>query len=59
MKWDAKTIVALTGLVSVLLGGLEMRLTVNRIEDKLVRVEERLVRVERELAPSTVASNQE
>lgn len=55
MKMDAKTIIAWTGLVSVLLGGVEMRMTMNRLEDKLSRVEERLVRVEREVAPRQVA----
>lgn len=55
MKWDAKTIVAVTGLVSVLLGGVEMRMAVNRMEDKLSRVEERVTRIEREVAPRVVA----
>jgi hypothetical protein len=56
MKFDAKTIVALTGLVSVLLGGVEMRLAVNKLDDKLSRVEERVTRIERELTPRPVAS---
>lgn len=55
MKWDAKTIVAVTGLVSVLLGGVEMRMAVNRLEDKLSRVDERVIRVEREVSPRPVA----
>lgn len=56
MKLDAKTLVALTGLVSVLLGGAEMRMAVNRLEDKLSRVEERVTRIERELSPRPVAA---
>jgi hypothetical protein len=55
LKLDAKTIIALTGLVSVLLGGVEMRLTMNRLEDKTARIEERLTRIEREVAPHAVA----
>ena len=51
MKLDSKTIIAITGLVSVLLGGVEMRMTMNRLEDKAARMEERLVRIEREIAP--------
>ncbi len=50
MKMDAKTIIAWTGLVSVLLGGAEMRLAVSRLEDKTERIEERLGRVERDVA---------
>jgi hypothetical protein len=50
VKIDAKTIVAITGLVSVLLGGAEMRLAVSRLEDKTARIEERLTRVERDVA---------
>ncbi len=53
---DAKTIVAWTGLVSVLLGGVEMRLAVNRLEDKTARIEERVTRIEREVTPRAVAS---
>lgn len=52
MKWDAKTIVALTGLVSVLLGGLELRMSVSRLDDKLARVEERIGRIERDISPA-------
>lgn len=55
MKWDAKTIVALTGLVSVLLGGVEMRMAVNRLEDRLQRVDERVTRIEREVTPQPYA----
>lgn len=55
MKLDAKTIVAITGLVSVLLGGVELRMAVSRLDDKLARVEERLVKVERDLQPARVA----
>lgn len=55
MKLDAKTIIAWTGLVSVLLGGVEMRLAVNRLEDKTARIEERVQRIEREVAPKAVA----
>lgn len=51
MRWDAKTIAAVTGLVSVLLGGVELRLSVAKLDDKLTRVEERVVRLERELTP--------
>jgi hypothetical protein len=55
MKMDAKTIIAWTGLVSVLLGGVEMRMAVNRLEDRLQRVDERVTRIEREVAPRQVA----
>lgn len=58
-KMDAKTIIAWTGLVSVLLGGAELRMSVMRLDDKLSRVEERVQRVERELAPPRVAHNEE
>lgn len=58
MKWDAKTIVAVTGLLSVLLGGVEMRLTMNRLEDKTQRLDERLARIEREIAPRHLAQNE-
>ncbi len=40
-------IVALTGLVSVLVGGLEMRMAVSRLNSKVDRIEERLGTVER------------
>ncbi|HEY3496216.1 MAG TPA: hypothetical protein VGK73_16065 [Polyangiaceae bacterium] len=56
MRWDAKTIVAVTGLASVLLGGVELRMSVSRLDDKLTRVEERLQRVEREVSPPRVAA---
>jgi hypothetical protein len=46
MKLDAKTIIALTGLVSVLLGGVEMRLQVSNIGARLDRIEHEL-RIER------------
>lgn len=42
MKLDAKTIIALTGLVSVLLGGLELRLKVAEIDGRLGRIEHEL-----------------
>lgn len=51
VKLDAKTIVALTGLVSVLLGGIEMRLELGNIKAKLERVEERTNRIEHQLVP--------
>jgi hypothetical protein len=54
-KLDAKTIIAWTGLVSVLLGGVEMRMAVNRLEDKTARIEERVQRIEREVSPHAVA----
>jgi hypothetical protein len=56
MRWDAKTIVAVTGLASVLLGGVELRMSVSRLDDKLTRVEERVHRIERDVAiPPRVA----
>lgn len=55
MKWDAKNIGAITGLVAVLLGGVELRMAVNRLEDKTARIEERVQRIEREVAPRVVA----
>lgn len=42
MKLDPKTIIALTGLVSVLLGGMEMRLQVSNIAARLDRIEAEL-----------------
>jgi hypothetical protein len=57
MKLDAKTIVALTGLVSVLLGGAEMRLAVSRLDDKVERLEDRVAHIERHLAPRPLAAN--
>lgn len=57
VRWDAKTIVAVTGLVSVLLGGVELRMSVAKLDDKLSRVEERVNRIEREVSPPRVASN--
>ena len=57
MKLDAKTIVALTGLVSVLLGGAEMRIKMAAIEDKVDRVNERVTRIEREVSPRPLALN--
>lgn len=57
MKWDAKTIVAVTGLVSVLMGGVELRVAVNKLDDKLSRLDDRMGRVERELSPRAVAEN--
>lgn len=56
MKLDAKTIAALTGLAGVLLGGVELRLAVNRLEDKLSRLEERTTHIERAVAPGRLAS---
>lgn len=58
MRLDAKMIVAATGLVSVLMGGVELRLAVNRLEDKLGRVEERIGRVERDVSPGHTAFNE-
>lgn len=55
MRWEPKTIVAVTGLVSVLLGGVEMRLKMQGIETKLDRVEDRVTRIEREVSPRPVA----
>lgn len=55
IKWDAKTIVAVTGLVSVLVQGGEARLTAARVEAKVDRLEERVARIEREVAPRVVA----
>jgi hypothetical protein len=59
MKLDAKTIVALSGLVAAVTGGVELRLAVNRLEDKLERVNERVTRIEREVAPRHIASRTE
>jgi hypothetical protein len=56
MRWDAKTIVAVSGLASVLLGGVELRMSVSRLDDKLTRVEERVSRIERDVAPPRVAA---
>jgi ubiquinone biosynthesis protein UbiJ len=57
VKLDAKTITALTGLLAVLLGGAELRMAVNRLDDKAERLEERLARIEREIAPRPMAHN--
>ena len=51
MKIDPKAIIAITGLVSVLLGGIELRMAVSRLEDKTARIEERVTRIEREVSP--------
>lgn len=59
VKWDAKTIVAITGLVSVLVQGGESRLATARVESKVDRLEERVARIEREVSPPRVASNAE
>lgn len=56
VRWDAKTIVAVTGLASVMLGGVEMRLAVSRLEDRAQRLDERVARIERELTPPRVAT---
>jgi predicted ATP-grasp superfamily ATP-dependent carboligase len=56
MKWDAKTIIALTGLVSALAGGAEMRLAVSRLEDRAQRLDERLVRIERDVRDERVST---
>jgi hypothetical protein len=55
LKLDAKTIVALTGLVAVLSGGAELRMAVNRLEDKLARVDERVRTIEIEVSPRASA----
>lgn len=50
-------IAALTGLATVLLGGIEMRLSISRLTAKVDRIEERVGSVEREVdsrpAPSS------
>jgi hypothetical protein len=51
VRWDAKTIVAVTGLISVLVQGGESRLATARVESKVDRLEERVGRIERELTP--------
>ncbi len=51
---------ALTGLVAVILGGVEMRLALSRVTAKVDRIQERLGIVERrtELYPRKVASDE-
>lgn len=51
MRWDAKTIVAATGLASVLLGGVELRLAVNKLDDSVTRLAERVGHIERAVSP--------
>lgn len=51
VRWDAKTIAAVTGLVSVLVQGGEARVATARVESKVDRLEERVARIEREIAP--------
>ena len=59
VKWDAKTITAMAALFAVLLGGAELRVTVQLMTDKLARIEERLVRVERAVeGPAPYAANE-
>ena len=58
VRWDAKTIVAVTGLVSVLVQGGEARVATARVEAKVDRLEERVARIEREITPR-FASNDE
>jgi vacuolar-type H+-ATPase subunit D/Vma8 len=55
--FDAKTIIAITGLVSVLLGGAELRISVAKLDDKVSRIEDRVNRIEREVAPRHLAQN--
>lgn len=45
-------ITALTGLVAVLVGGVEMRLAISRVTAKVDRIEERLGTVERKTESS-------
>jgi hypothetical protein len=59
MKWDAKNIAAVTGLVAVLLGGAELRMKVAQLEAKVERVDSRLLRMELEAMGRTVAQNDE
>lgn len=59
MRWDAKTIAAVTGLVSVLVQGGEARLATARVEAKVDRLEERVARIEREVAAPRVALRDE
>lgn len=46
--WSPETIVALTGVATVVMGGVELRLAVSRLAAKVDRIEERLGTVERE-----------
>jgi predicted ATP-grasp superfamily ATP-dependent carboligase len=39
MKWDVKTIAAVTGLISVLLGGVELRVSVAKLQSQVDRIE--------------------
>lgn len=49
-------IAALTGLVGVLIGGIEMRMAVSRLHAKVDRIEERLGTVERRTEGHKAAS---
>lgn len=47
--WNPETIAAITGLVTVIGGGIELRLAVSRLAAKVDRIEERLGTVERQV----------
>lgn len=47
MRWDAKNIAAVTGLVAVLMQGGEARLATARVEAKVDRALERITQLER------------
>lgn len=42
MKWDAKNIAAVTGLIMALMGGVELRMAVYTMQARLDRIEHQL-----------------
>lgn len=59
VRWDAKTIVAVTGLIGVMLQGGEARVATARVEAKLDRLEDRVARIEREVTPRVATNDEE
>lgn len=47
MKWDVKTIVAVTGLVTTLLGGVELRFAVVKLQAQVDRIEWQIAQANR------------
>ena len=47
MKWDVKTIVAVTGLATTLLGGVELRISVAKLQSQVDRIEWQLQQQQR------------
>lgn len=57
MKWDAKTIAALAALVTALAGGVEMRVQVGLLSQRVMDLDNKVSRIERALEGDYHASN--